>query len=122
MSTISIDFDGVIHAYREGWQDGSIYDKPVEGAFEALRELMKKYSVVIFTSRDAEQVADWLFERGDFRVTWEFPGDTSLKFWNTQSHLYVTNRKLPSIAYIDDRGIRFYNWAQALATLENFHG
>lgn len=27
--TIVFDFDGVIHRYSKGWQNGSIYDKPV---------------------------------------------------------------------------------------------
>jgi len=120
MASVAVDFDGVIHAYSRGWEDGSIYDAPVEGAFEALRLLMKKYSVVIFTSRDTQQVADWFFEQDcGISVTWEFPGDTSLQFWNTQDRLYITNRKLPAVAYIDDRGIRFHDWEQALNELEN---
>ena len=42
MKTIAIDFDGVIHKYSKGWHDGTIYDKANEGAFEFIRELMKK--------------------------------------------------------------------------------
>lgn len=30
--TISIDFDGVIHQYSKGWQNGEIYDPPIRGA------------------------------------------------------------------------------------------
>lgn len=41
--TIAVDFDGVIHKYSKGWQNGSIYDEPVEGAKEALLELLEDY-------------------------------------------------------------------------------
>lgn len=34
--SIAIDFDGVIHDYNNGWQNGKIYGKPIEGAFEGI--------------------------------------------------------------------------------------
>lgn len=42
--TVAVDFDGVIHAYSKGWYDGTIYDPPVPGALEALRNLMERYA------------------------------------------------------------------------------
>lgn len=38
--------------------------------------------------------------------------------------LLVTNRKLPAVAYVDDRAVRFESWNQTLATLigEDHHG
>src|SRR5690606_42044179 len=45
MKTVAVDFDGVIHAYSRGWQDGSIYDEPVPGAVDGLRQLMEQYAV-----------------------------------------------------------------------------
>lgn len=115
--TIAVDFDGVIHAYSRGWADGTIYDPPVPGALDGLRALMDRDAVFVFTSRSTEQVADWLFERGEFNITWEPPGESICEFWNDRERLLVTNRKLPATHYLDDRAVRFTDWAQALADL-----
>lgn len=145
MATVAIDFDGVIHAYSKGWQDGTIYDDPMPGAFDALAELQARYAVFVHTSRDAGQVAEWLVRRTDGRircvtehpgeeVTWSLQDLSAFnkppavsgvsvqrglfrKFWDDQTKIFVTNRKLPAVAYIDDRGIRFIDWKQALADL-----
>ena len=109
MSTIAVDFDGVIHGYSKGWADGSIYDPPVDGALDALRTLMADHPVFIFTTRDVGQVARWLIERG-FSTRTGHEG----AFWNDLGVLLVTNRKLAAVAYIDDRAVRFESWPQAL--------
>jgi len=49
--TIVFDFDGVIHKYSKGWQDGSIYDEPVEGIKELIDDLRTKYKVVVVSTR-----------------------------------------------------------------------
>lgn len=50
--SIAIDFDGVIHNYSKGWQDGVIYDEPVPGAKEALTELKKRgFEIIIYSMR-----------------------------------------------------------------------
>lgn len=149
MSTVAVDFDGVIHAYGQGWRDGTIYDGLVPGALKALDTLMLDHSVFIFTSREPEYVMPWLEGHGldvtidercgvchgegggqevdaDYRPispAWDCDackGYGLLTFWNERGQLLVTNRKLPAVAYIDDRGIRFHNWAQALTDLERF--
>lgn len=94
--TILVDFDGVIHRYSQGWADGTAYDPPVEGAKKALETLEAAgYIVVIFTTRDRDQVRKWLnlhnFEPYD-----------------------VTNEKRMAICLIDDRAIRFENWDQTI--------
>src|SRR6185369_8998400 len=78
--TVAVDFDGVIHSYENGWQDGSIYGTPTPGALEALRKLMEDYNVFIFTSRHTGQVAKWLKERGFEVTTDDSPYDT----WDQQ--------------------------------------
>ena len=96
-----VDFDGVIHRYSEGWKDGSIYDHPVDGALESIGRLRAAgFEVVIFTTRastaiGALQVYTWLEQHGLPDV----------------DNILVTDSKLGAIAYIDDRGIRFTNWA-----------
>ena len=59
--TIGIDFDGVIHRYSKGWQNGEIYDEPVENAIESLNALLKAgYRVFIFSARQPRQIKRWL--------------------------------------------------------------
>lgn len=113
VQTIGVDFDGVLHAYSRGWQDGTIYDPPVDGAIDGLRALMGRYAVFVFTSRPAAQVAAWLHGQGVAAVT----GGTNVTFWVTRDIVYVTNRKLPALAYLDDRAVRFTSWPQALGDL-----
>lgn len=110
--TIAVDFDGVIHRYSRGWQDGTIYDPPVDGAREALERLHRRYKVVIFTTRvnpdmrgsnvQMDRVVDWLKEHG-FRQGVHFDE--------------VTHVKPPAVVYIDDRALRFTSWDQALHEL-----
>ena len=116
MATVAVDFDGVIHAYSRGWQDGAIYDEPLPGAIAALHALMKSYAVFVHTTRDVASVADWISDRSGIRTTNLNPPE----FWNTRGEILVTNRKYPAVAYIDDRAIRFTDWPQALADLERY--
>ena len=64
--TLAIDFDGVIHAYRNGWADGTIYDEPIMGAREALQSFIDRgWRIVVFTSRASDpdkraEVMEWL--------------------------------------------------------------
>lgn len=119
MTTIAVDFDGVIHRYSRGWQDGSIYDPPHDGALDGLRALMRDYAVFIFTSRNSAQVAGWLHAYG-FTVTIDDSKQVPWNgaFWKTRDVLLVTNRKLGAAAYLDDRAVRFTSWSQALADLK----
>lgn len=84
--TICVDFDGVLNNYS-GYGEGNL-GEPLSGSQVFIKELRRKYKVVILTSRSKEQVIGWLNNNG-------FP---SMK---------VTNRKIPAVAYIDDRAIQF---------------
>jgi hypothetical protein len=96
---VLVDFDKVIHRYRYGWMDGTAYDGPIDDAREALDVIHGAgYEIVIFSTRDAEQITEWLAGNG-------FPA------------YRVTNVKEPAVALIDDRAIRFINWKDALEQL-----
>jgi hypothetical protein len=85
---VSIDFDGVLSKY-DGWKGAEILGDPFPGAKEFVLRLTETgYTPVVFTARKAARVKRWLVEFG-------FPD------------IEVTDRKYPSVAYIDDRCIRF---------------
>lgn len=91
--TICVDFDGTLHKYSRGWQDGSIYDIPVDGAKEAIKRLREYgFKIVVCTAipRDVGAVWTWL-RKYDIEVD------------------DVTNVKVSCVAFIDDRAIRFEN-------------
>lgn len=100
--TIAVDFDGVIHRYSKGWQDGSIYDMPMSGVRKALTMLNKKFKIVIFSRRAAHQ------------------GIKDIKKWlkiNKIPYNRVTKVKPRARWYIDDRAIRFTTWKKTFAEL-----
>jgi hypothetical protein len=121
MAAVAVDFDGVLHRYSKGWQDGSIYGEPMPGAGNALRLLLSRYAVFIHTTRDAVPVAEWIGDQFTLAVTADAPGNPR-EFWDVRGLILVTRRKYPAVAYIDDRGIRFENWDQSLADLARFTG
>ena len=116
IQTVAVDFDGVIHAYSDGWRDGSIYDDPVPGAIAGIKQLQKRYAVFVFTSREVHPVVMWLRMHG-IGATEEdvfYP----ITFWDSQTVVLVTQRKLPAVAYLDDRAVRFISWTSAVAQIE----
>ena len=114
IEAVAVDFDGVIHDADNGWQGGAIYGNAIPGALETLRDLMLDHPVFVMTARpDLEPVAKWLRDRGFDTIHRE-----TKERWHTRGILLVTNRKLPAIAYIDDKGIRFTDWKGAAAEID----
>lgn len=125
MQTIAIDFDGVIHRYSKGWDDGTIYDGPVDNALASMEHLLQLgYALYIHSTRDPYQIVEWFRELTTvvhFVVEPIHPNDLiDHKFWQGAIHksglpvVGVTNQKLPAVIYIDDRGVRFKSWVQTL--------
>lgn len=120
--TLAIDFDGVIHTYEKGWHDGTIYGDFVPDAMPAIEALMEHDAVFVHTTRNARQVAAWIQRTSGYNIdcttrpprTW---CGRRKPFWNTRGLLLVTNVKLPAVAYLDDRAVRFHDWQQGLTAL-----
>jgi 5'(3')-deoxyribonucleotidase len=112
--TVAIDFDGVIHAYTRGWADGSVYDPPMPGAFDAIRRLMRTFSVCVFSCRDPEQIRNWVLEKAP--DVCPFVMHPAQRFCNYEGKLGITGLKPVADVYIDDGAIRFTDWPSALAS------
>lgn len=113
-TTVAIDFDGVLHNANLGWGDGTCYGDPLPGAIDAIKELSKKYKIIIFTAKakpdrplvngktGVELVKEW-FERH-----------------NILDYIHdITSEKPRAELYVDDNGYRFENWSDTLKFIEN---
>lgn len=115
---IAIDFDGVIHDYTEGWQDGSIYGNLVPGFFEWVDRTKEAFRLVVYSSRSktsagVRQMSEWLMHK---HLDWcrehgvTPPGPFLIEFEHEKPAAWVT---------IDDRVIRFDgDWEAAEISVE----
>jgi hypothetical protein len=108
VKTVCLDFDGVIHSYRSGWQgESTIADPPIHGVDQAIAALRRRYRVVVFSTRNAtregrDAVAAWL-KRHQIEVD------------------EICEHKPPAHVYIDDRAIPFSgDWEQTIIAINEF--
>jgi hypothetical protein len=110
---ISVDFDGVIHKCSKGYYDGTIYDVPIEGAYEALKRLSDNYTVIINTCKSKPDRGLVNGKTGT-QLVWEWLEKYDMaKFVGK-----VTSEKPRARVYIDDKGIRFAGWVDAFESME----
>jgi phosphoheptose isomerase len=111
---LGIDFDGVIHKNSKGFYDGTVYDDPIEGTEEALKELSSKYTLICYTAK-AKPDRMLINGKTGTQLVWEW-----LKKHKFDKYISkVTSEKPRAVAYIDDKAVRFNNWESCLTQLKD---
>ena len=102
---IGIDFDGVIHKCSKGYYDGTIYDEPIEGSYEALEAISKKYTIILYTCK-AKPDRGLVNGKTGAELIWEWLDKHNMSQFISK----VTSEKPRAVAYIDDKAVFFDNW------------
>ena len=111
---LCIDFDGVIHENNLGYHDGTIYGAPLKGALESIQELSRTYKIIIYTCK-ANPDRPLVNGKTGIQLIWEW-----LQKYKIKEFIHdITFYKPHAVAYIDDKAIKFENWAQTLKQMDS---
>jgi len=113
---IGIDFDKVIHKCTKGFYDGTIYDGPIEGSYEALEKISKHYDIIIWTAK-AKPDRELINGKTGTELVWEWLEKEDMSKFVKE----VTSEKPRAVAYIDDKAIRFTDWKTCFNDLETLN-
>ena len=108
---LCLDFDGVIHDYKEGWKNGEIYGNATPGFFAWALKAVDVFQLVVYSSRSKdpdggrqmrEAIGKWSI---DAIQSGEVPGSTD---WSRLfGVLQFASEKPPAFLTIDDRALTF---------------
>ena len=108
---LCLDFDGVIHSYKSGWQGADIIpDPPVNGAHEFLEEAVKNFTVMIYSTRSHQDgglsaMLSWFHRQFEESIV------DAIEF---------ADEKPPALVTIDDRALTFNGTWPTMDELKNF--
>jgi hypothetical protein len=118
---LCLDFDGVIHDYREGWKDGTIYGNATPGFFEWALEARLHFKLVIYSSRSSSALGlasmhAWLDRQlsawHDKRDCW-IRADGNCCYLLSPDEFEFAHEKPPAFLTIDDRAVTFKgDWSE----------
>jgi hypothetical protein len=101
---ILIDLDGVLNEYGKEKYDENYIPEMKQGAKEFVEILSKDAELYLFTSRNLMLASKWLIKNNLDKYFMD-----------------VTNVKIPSFLYVDDRAICFRgDYSEALDNINNF--
>jgi hypothetical protein len=101
-----VDFDGVIHDYKGGWQGGKIYGNVTDGFFDWVRQVMPLFRIVVYSSRSKDAgmidaMRDWLGQQAVLNNT------------TVPDGIEFSHEKPPAYLTIDDRALTFNgDWSE----------
>jgi hypothetical protein len=93
---LCIDFDGVIHSYEKGWQNGVIYGTPTPGFFEWAKQAQNYFQLMIYSSRSTG--AEGIYAMRDWLAKYPESKEIDLEFAWEKPAAFLT---------IDDRALTF---------------
>lgn len=103
---LAIDFDSTLAQYPKFVGVSNIPYPPEEGAKEAVDKLKKYFLIIVFSVRAREEA-----------------GRKAIAEWMKKHEIHyddITAEKPEAVLYVDDRGLQFKNWKQALKDIANF--
>ena len=119
--TILVDFDGVVHEYKQPWAGATVIpDGPVPGAIEWLFSLVcdPRFEVCIYSSRSRQwggkaAMRAWLKKHAG-NIWYESPAGPGLE------DIKFPTKKPAAFLTIDDRCICFGGMFPSLSTIDEF--
>ena len=112
---IAIDFDGVIHKCSKGYHDGTVYDNPVDGALESLKQISSMgFNIIIFSCKSKSDRPTVDGKTGT-QMVWEWLEKYGVKDLIRD----VVSEKPRACLFIDDKGYRFENWQDTISFINN---
>ena len=103
---LCLDFDGVIHSYEKGWQNGEIYGTVTPGFFEWMEEAEEHFRLMVYSSRSGsdagrQAMREWLWQE---HAKWMHAGNGHKL---ARPPIEFPPDKPPAFLTIDDRAITF---------------
>ena len=103
---LAVDFDGVIHSYGNGWQDGTIYGHVVPGFWEWARAALPTCRLIVYSSRSKSRIGI------DGMQAWIAGHAEQAGTQDVVAQMEWAHEKPPAYLTIDDRAVCFHgDWS-----------
>lgn len=109
---LCLDFDGVLHSYKNGWKGaGVIPDPPVPGAVAFVENALESFQVIVFSSRSQSRegraaMRDWCEVWGFPVQQISFPAQKPAAFLSIDDRAWCFQGKFPPIEML----LKFRPW------------